>query len=148
MTKIEKSAMVPYSTREMFALVADVESYPEFLPWCTDARVLVRHGDGVTARLALAKSGIRHAFTTRNRHHRHGERIDVQLVEGPFKRLHGHWSFRPAGSNASIVALHLDFEFASKLLALTFGKAFQSIAGALLDAFCTRARELYEPRQR
>ena len=143
--KIHKSALVPYLPRDMFALVADIEAYPEFLPWCTEARVLARQGNQVTARVALAKSGIRQSFVTRNVQ-KECERIDMHLVEGPFKRLRGFWSFEPVGSHGCVVALNLEFELASKLLAVTFGKVFHSIANSLIDAFCTRARELHERR--
>jgi ribosome-associated toxin RatA of RatAB toxin-antitoxin module len=144
MTKIHKSALVPYSTRQMFELVADVESYPQFLPWCTGATVSHRTEHEILACVELAKAGLRQSFTTRN-HMQACERIDMQLVDGPFKRLHGHWSFEPVGANGrgSKVALHLEFEFSNKLLAMTFGKAFQTIANSMIDAFCARAAELY-----
>lgn len=144
MMKIQKSAMVPYTAGQMYALVADIESYPQFLPWCTEVKLLARGEHDVTARVALARSGIRQAFTTRNRLHI-DERIDMQLVDGPFRRLHGHWSFQPVGTERQgcLVALHLEFEFSSKLLAMTFGKAFHSISSSLIDAFCARARDLY-----
>lgn len=146
MMKIQKSALVPYSTAQMYALVADVESYPQFLPWCTSAQVLAREEHEVTAQVALSKSGIRQNFATRNRLFR-DERIDMQLVSGPFKRLSGHWRFDPVGveANGSMVSLHLEFEFSSRLLAMTFGKAFQSIANSMIDAFCKRAGHLYGP---
>jgi ribosome-associated toxin RatA of RatAB toxin-antitoxin module len=136
--------MVPYTAGQMYALVADIESYPQFLPWCTEVKLLTRGEHDVTARVALARSGIRQAFTTRNRLHV-DERIDMQLVDGPFRRLHGHWSFQPVGTERQgcLVALHLEFEFSSKLLAMTFGKAFHSISSSLIDAFCARARDLY-----
>lgn len=142
--KIQKSAMVPYTARQMYALVADIESYPLFLPWCAEAKLLARGEHDVTARVALARSGVRQAFTTRNRLH-DGERIDMQLIDGPFRRLHGHWSFEPVGAERQgcLVALHLEFEFSSRLLAMTFGKAFHSISNSLIDAFCARARDLY-----
>lgn len=144
MMKIQKSAMVPYTAGQMYALVADIESYPLFLPWCTEVKLLARGEHDVTARVGLARSGIRQAFTTRNRLH-DGERIDMQLVDGPFRRLHGHWSFQPVGTERQgcLVALHLEFEFSSRLLAMTFGKAFHSISNSLIDAFCARARDLY-----
>jgi len=144
MMKIQKSAMVPYTAGQMYALVADIESYPQFLPWCTEVKLLARGEHDVTARVALARSGVRQAFTTRNRLHV-DERIDMQLVDGPFRRLHGHWSFQPVGTERQgcMVALHLEFEFSSKLLAMTFGKAFHSISSSLIDAFCARARDLY-----
>ncbi|MFO1435389.1 MAG: type II toxin-antitoxin system RatA family toxin [Gammaproteobacteria bacterium] len=144
MMKIHKSALVPYSAQQMFDLVADVESYPQFLPGCTGARIAQRSEHEITASVDLAKAGVRQSFTTRNRMHPH-ERIDMHLVDGPFKRLHGHWSFDPVGTNGrgSKVALHLEFEFSNRLLAMTFGKAFQSIANTMIDAFCARAAQLY-----
>lgn len=148
MTEIRKSARVPFSAEQMFALVADVESYPRFLPWCSEAHVVSRQENEITASLALSKGGLRQSFTTRNRH-QPSERIDVELVDGPFKHLQGHWRFEPmatpAGVAGSVVALSLDFEFGSKLLGLTFGKAFHTIASTLVDAFCARAEELYAP---
>jgi ribosome-associated toxin RatA of RatAB toxin-antitoxin module len=147
MMRIQKSALVPYSTAQMYALVSDVEAYPEFLPWCTGARFLSRGEHEVTAQVAISKGAIRQSFTTRNRLHR-DERIDMQLVDGPFKRLSGAWRFDPVGggANGSMVSLHLEFEFSSKLLAMTFGRAFQSIANSMIDAFCTRAHALYQAR--
>jgi len=145
MTRISRSAAVAYAPSKMFALVADVESYPAFLPWCAEARVLAREADAIKARLTVAKSGIRQSFVTRNTH-REFERIELQLVEGPFKRLQGAWSFSPAGVHGCVVALQLEFDFANRLVALTFGKAFQSVAGRLIEAFSARAGELYGRR--
>lgn len=145
--RIQKSALVPYSTAQMYALVSDVEAYPQFLPWCTGARILASAEHEVTAQVAISKGAIRQSFTTRNRLHR-DERIDMQLVDGPFKRLAGAWRFDPigTGSDGSMVSLHLDFEFSSRLLAMTFGRAFQTIANSMIDAFCIRAHQLYGPR--
>ena len=142
--RINQTARVPYSARQMFDLVADIEAYPQFLPWCSDARVLDRTQHEVTATIALSKGGIRQSFSTRNRHHAH-ERIDLQLVDGPFRSLHGYWRFEPVGENGttSNVSLHLEFEFRNRLLAMTFGRAFHHIANAMVDAFCERARAVY-----
>lgn len=144
MQQVRKSAVVPYSPRDMYNLVADIEAYPQFLPWCVAAVVLGRRGNQVTARLSLAKAGVRHAFTTRNTLHE-DRRIDMNLVEGPFRSLAGHWRFEPAPGGA-LVTLDLHFEFASKLLAMTLGKTFHKITSTLVDAFCQRAAQLHEQR--
>lgn len=142
--RIQKSALVPYSTGDMYALVADVESYPQFLPWCNAASILSRDGNQVMARLSLAKSGIRHTFVTRNTLEA-DRRIEMRLVEGPFKVLDGYWTFEPAGSGC-LVALRMDFAFASKLLALTLGPIFSKITNTLVDAFVARAGDLHARR--
>lgn len=133
---------MPYAADEMFQLVADVESYPKFLPWCESAAILIQDDRQVTARLSVAKSGIRQAFTTRNTAEDQ-DRIHMQLVDGPFKRLIGLWTFDNIGERGCRVGLELEFEFASKVLAYTFGMAFNKIATSLVDAFCERARALH-----
>lgn len=142
MNKVKKSALVPYSPREMYELVADVEAYPKFLPWCSAAAILSREGNQVMARLSLARNGMRQSFTTRNTLEE-GRRIDMRLVEGPFKRLHGCWTFEAAGSAGCLIELHMDFAFASKVLALTMGPAFHKITNTLVDAFVGRAAQLH-----
>ena len=142
MTKIKKAALVPYGAEEMFRLVEDVESYPQFLPWCESASILTRDDRQVTARLSVAKSGIRQSFTTRNTAEDR-DRIHMQLVDGPFKRLIGLWTFDNIGGSGCRVGLELEFEFASRVLAYTFGMAFNKIATTLVDAFCERARAMH-----
>ena len=94
MKHVKRSVLLWYSPREMYDLVIDIERYPSFLPWCAKADVVERHDDGMTARLTLVKGGLRHAFTTRNRH-RTGEQVSVALVDGPFSELEGTWQFVP-----------------------------------------------------
>ncbi|HTT08256.1 MAG TPA: type II toxin-antitoxin system RatA family toxin [Gammaproteobacteria bacterium] len=144
MQQVRKSAIVPYSPRDMYNLVADIESYPQFLPWCTTARVLGRQGNEVTARLTLVKAGMHHDFTTRNTM-REDSRIDMHLVEGPFKSLRGCWRFEPV-AQGTLVTLDLHFELASKLLAMTLGRTFQKVNSTLVDAFSQRAAQLYGRR--
>ncbi len=145
MQQVRKSAVVSYSPRDMYNLVADIESYPQFLPWCTVATVLERQGNQVTARLTLTKAKLHYDFTTRNTMHEYS-RIDMNLIEGPFKSLAGYWRFEPV-SDGTLVTLDLHFEFASKLLALTLGKTFHKASSALVDAFCQRAAQLYGRRR-
>ncbi len=141
MQQVHKSTTVPYSPRDMYNLVADVESYPQFLPWCTAATVLERRGNQVTARLTLTKAGMHHHFTTRNTLHE-DSRIDMDLVEGPFKSLTGCWRFEPF-NQGTLVTLDLSFEPANKLLAMTLGKAFRKINSTLVEAFSRRAAQLH-----
>ena len=142
MPAISKSALVPYAPEQMFKLVDDIDAYPEFLPWCGDARVLSREGDEVKASVEISHSGINKSFTTLNRLQA-GKMIEMQLVDGPFKHLHGFWSFTPLGDEGCKVSLDLEYEFSSKLLGLAIGKVFGQIANALVDSFCQRAIAVY-----
>jgi ribosome-associated toxin RatA of RatAB toxin-antitoxin module len=144
-TAIRKSALVPYSVGEMYALVADVESYGQFLPWCGGARVLERGPDSVTASVMIAYRGVNKTFTTRNILDP-GRGMTLRLVDGPFRHLHGQWRFEPLDEQACKVSLHLDFEFENRLIALVVWPVFESIANSLVDSFRQRARELYGQR--
>lgn len=142
MTTIHKSALVPYSAEQMYALVDDIPVYPEFLPWCSGSREINRREDEVEASLDIAHSGVHKSFTTRNRLEKN-RMIKMQLVEGPFKYLNGVWRFEPLGDAGSKVGLDLEFEFSNKLLGMTFGPLFSKIASSLVDAFIQRAQKVY-----
>ncbi|MBL0418776.1 type II toxin-antitoxin system RatA family toxin [Ramlibacter sp. AW1] len=145
MKTVHKSVLIWYSAEEMFALVTDVESYPQFLPWCDEAIVLSRDKDGMRARIGIAFSGIHQHFTTHNEHVP-GREIHMRLVEGPFSRLQGHWTFTPVGDEsqrACKVELKLDYAFRSAALAALVGPVFDRIAGSLVDAFVKRAEHVY-----
>lgn len=126
----------------MFDLVADVESYPQFLPWCRGACVVACADGDVEATLEIAKGPLRKSFTTRNRLFP-GQRIDLRLVEGPFRHLEGHWVFEDLGGGGAKVSLQLDFDVGGSLLRRTLGPVFGEIANTLVDAFCRRARSVY-----
>jgi len=145
MTSISKSALVPYSPAEMFALVDAIEDYPDFLPWCSATRVLARDDGDVRASIALSKGGIKKTFTTRNRN-QPDSLIEISLEEGPFKRLHGCWRFDPLGQDGCKVALELDFEFSSRALGLVVGPVFSQVANSLVDSFQKRAVDVYGKR--
>ena len=145
MTAISKSALVPYSPAEMFALVDDIERYPEFLPWCSAARVLSRSDDEVRATLALSKSGVDKSFTTCNRNQKN-KMIEMRLEEGPFKLLQGYWRFTPLGEDGCKVSLDLEFEFASRVLDMVVGPVFSQVANSLVDSFQKRAVDVYGSR--
>jgi ribosome-associated toxin RatA of RatAB toxin-antitoxin module len=138
MPSIEKSVLVSHSAADMFALVADIEAYPGFLPWCSGARVLERSGDEVTATLDIQFHGVRQSFTTVNRQEP-VERIDLRLVEGPFSQLEGHWRFTPLADGACKVALTLDYDFNNFILKKLVGPVFHQIATTMIDSFVKRA---------
>ena len=140
---VSKSALVPYPPAAMYALVADVESYPSFLPWCRGASVVRRSDEIAEASLEVARGPIRQRFSTRNTMVP-GERIELRLLDGPFRRLEGHWRFAALGENGCRVSLDLEFEFSSAVLRHLLGPIFKEMANSLLSAFCLRARELHE----
>lgn len=134
MPKIQRSALVEHSASRMFALVNDVAAYPRRFGWCEAAQVLEEDERHLLARLDLGLGGLRTWFTTENTlsppHH-----IDMQLREGPFKRLSGRWQFHALDECACKVSLTLDFEPQSRLLlpALTLG--FQGLADRMVNDF-------------
>jgi len=144
-TTIRKSAIVPYSANEMYALVADIESYGQFLPWCGGSRVLERSPESVTASIRIAYRGVNKDFTTRNSlDPGHGMRLE--LVDGPFRHLRGYWRFDPLEGQACKVSLELDFDFSTRLIAMLVGPVFESIGNDLVDSFRRRAEALYGKR--
>ena len=142
MSTVNKSALVPFSPGQMFALVDDIESYPEFLPWCSGSTVLERMESEVTASLEIAHSGFHKSFTTRN-FTQAGDQITITLLDGPFKRLEGVWRFHALGDVGCKVTLDLEFEFSNRLVGLTFGGLVGHMAANLVDAFTQRASQVY-----
>jgi ribosome-associated toxin RatA of RatAB toxin-antitoxin module len=142
---IRRSALVPYTPREMFALVSDVDSYPSYLPWCSTARIQVRTGDEVQARIGFSVGGVSKSFTTRNRYEG-TEAIHMQLVDGPFSYLQGSWRFAALGTDGCRISLDLEYDFSSHMLAMVTGPVFNKIANSLVDAFRERAVEVYGER--
>ena len=145
MRKVNRSALVPYSAREMFTLVDDVESYSEFVPWCRESAVESRSDGTIVATLELHKGPISKHFTTRNT--RTGsEAIDMELIGGPFRQLSGGWRFREIEGQGCRVSLELEFEFENRLVDMMFGAFFKEAGDSLVDAFTARARDVYGPR--
>lgn len=142
MRKIQKSALVPYTVAQMFALVDDIASYADFLPWCSKSEVMARSIDIVEAELTISYGQLNKTFTTRNIN-TPDTSIEMQLIEGPFKHLNGHWEFVMLGNEGCKVSLNLSFEFSNKLLDMTIGPVFSQIANSLVDAFTERAGKVY-----
>ena len=141
-TRITRSALVPFAAAQMYRLVADVPTYPQFLPWCRQADVHHDDAHSALASLTIAKGPLRKRFTTRNllfpEH-----RIEMALVDGPFNHLNGCWSFDDLGGEGARITLVMDFEIAGALLRRTVQPIFAEIGNTMVDAFCRRARELY-----
>jgi ribosome-associated toxin RatA of RatAB toxin-antitoxin module len=145
MANISRSALVPYSPSQMFALVSDIESYPSFLPWCKSSRILSVKGDEVRAVIELSKGAVHKSFTTHNRAQR-DKMIEMRLVEGPFHHLEGFWRFDALADLGCRVALDLEFEFSGRLVKLAFGPVFNQVVNSLVDSFHRRARQIYGER--
>ena len=145
MTLVKKSALAPYSAHEMFSLVADIESYGAFLPWCAGARVLSTDGDVVVAALDIAYSAIQKTFTTKN-HLVRDQSMEMNLVDGPFKHLRGYWGFHALDATSCKISFELEFEFSNRLLGFAFGPGFNHIAESLVDSFHHRAEQIYGKR--
>lgn len=141
MERIERTAIVPYSAQAVYALVSDIERYPDFLPWCRSATIHSRTETQVEASLELAKGSISKSFTTRNELIP-GRQMEMHLLNGPFKHLYGIWTFEPLSEHASKVSVCLEFSFSSKILELAIGPVFNHIANTLLDAFVQRAGQV------
>ena len=142
MTVVDRSALVGHSAQKMYALVADVESYPQFLPWCDRAVVSVNEPGRTVATLHINFRGLKKEFTTEN-FNRADARIDMKLVSGPFRSLEGSWVFTALSENACKVELTLRYQFASALLERIAGPAFQDITDSFVDAFVRRADEKF-----
>ena len=142
MTSIHRSALLPYSDQQLYALVNDVESYPQFMEGCVGARVIHTDSTHMEARLDLARGGIAQSFTTVNEL-RPYEEISLRLKEGPFESLKGRWQFRRLADSACKVSLDLEFEFSRSLLGAAAARLFDRVANNLVDSVVRRATEVY-----
>jgi len=138
---------VPYRPEQLFDLVADVDRYPQFLPWCVGARVRTRTEAEMVADLTIGFGPFRESFTSRVVLLRPGE-IGVRYENGPFRYLTNQWRFEPtevAGGSGCLVNFNVDFEFRSRLLQFTIGAVFHEAVRRMVSAFLTRARVVYGP---
>ena len=138
MTTIDRSALLPFSAESIFDLVADIEDYPNFLPGCVGAEIIDKGSDTVTARLALSRAGITQSFMTQNTLTR-AQTIHLRLIDGPFERFSGAWTFTSLAPEACKVALLLDFRLKSSIIHVAAGKLFDRVAHDLVDAVVKRA---------
>lgn len=143
----QNTRTVAFSAAEMYALVADVERYPKFLPMCTGLRITSRKptdtGEQIVATMSVGYKAIRESFTTRVDLQPAARRVDVAYLNGPFKRLDNRWQFTDLPEGGSTVDFYISYEFKSPLLGAIVGAVFDSAFRRFTEAFETRAREVY-----
>ncbi len=145
MAEIEKSVLVGYSATQMFHLVDTVENYPDFLPWCAGASMTLQEDEETAhATINIDYHHLKHSFTTRNTR-KPPELIKMELLEGPFERLDGHWRFVSLAENACKIEFQLHYTFSNKLLEKLVGPVFYVIANSFVEAFVERAEVIYGP---
>ena len=145
MKTVHKSVLIWYSPQEMYGLVTDVNQYPQFLPWCDNAKVLEQDAAGMLAEISISFSGVRQSFVTRNTH-TENSRVELKLVKGPFANLDGEWNFVPLGDGsqrACRVELTLNYSFENATLGKLVGPVFDKIASSLVEAFVKRAQQVF-----
>ena len=137
---IRRSALVEQPAERMFDLVNDVAAYPRRFRWCETAQILEAGPERLVARLDLGLGSFRTWFMTKNTLQRPGS-IDMQLKDGPFKRLHGRWQFQPLSDAACKVSLELEFEPTSRLLGPALALGFQGLADRMVNDFVRVAEQ-------
>ncbi len=143
MAVIHKSVLLEYSAEQMFALVDQVEDYPQFLPWCGGVQVQERKENKLIATVNIHYHGIKQSFTTENINVS-ATSINMMLLDGPFKHLDGLWTFKALRANACKVEFSLNYEFSSKILEQVIGPVFSMITNSMVDSFCKRAELIYK----
>ncbi len=134
--------ILPHSSEQMFDLVAGVEDYPEFLPWCVATRIRQKDEDLIVADMVIGFKMFRERFSSRVTLDR-PNRIDVEYTDGPFKYLNNHWIFSPHGDGECLIDFYVDFEFRSKILQKMIGVVFNEAVGLMVNSFEKRAKALY-----
>lgn len=142
MPSISRSALVMYSVDQMFQLINDVLAYPEFLPDCSNSKIIAENENSVTASLLVSKAGLQKWFTTKNTLISN-QQIQLELVDGPFNRLQGRWLLTPLSEEACKVSLELEYEFSNKMFDLAFGRVFNHLTNNMVQAFTQRAKNVY-----
>ena len=147
MTERRTTTEVPYSATQMFDLVADIERYPEFLPWCVALRTIKSEGDiskgAVTAEMVVAYKVFRERFRSRVLFDRAAGEVDVDYMDGPFKSLQNHWRFTALPDGGSLIDFAISFEFSNFILQATARSVFDKAFSRMSEAFVTRANEVY-----
>ncbi|MGY8936272.1 MAG: type II toxin-antitoxin system RatA family toxin [Alphaproteobacteria bacterium] len=134
---------LPHSSEQLFGLVADVEKYPEFLPWCVGARIRSQESDLLVADLMIGFNGLNEKFTTQVKLDRVAMKIDVIYQDGPFKYLNNRWLFMSKNAGACDLDFFIDFEFKSRFLQALMGPLFGEAVRRMVGAFESRALHLY-----
>ena len=139
---INKSAFVFFSQKKIFQLVDDVEHYPEFLPWCGGSKVIKRTEEITEATIEINFKGVKQSFTTRNVK-KPFEVMEINLINGPFKKLTGSWKFTDNDENSCKIELSLMYEFDNLVLEKLIGPIFNIIANTFIDEFIKEANKRF-----
>jgi ribosome-associated toxin RatA of RatAB toxin-antitoxin module len=142
MADVFKTVLIPHSAERMYHLVTDVAKYPEFLPWCGGVEIFEENEGILDAKIHIKFKGLNQYFHTRNTNVRPSS-IDMNFVDGPFKKFEGKWLFTPLREDACKVEFKLHYEFESILLEKIIGPVFGMIASTFVDGFVKRADQLY-----
>ena len=142
MALVEKSVLIKRSTQQMFSLVDKVEDYPKFLPWCSKTQLEFRDDKKTVATLHINYLGVKSHFTTEN-DKESPVRMLIKLVDGPFRRLEGEWTFKALSEDACKIELSLSYEFSSRMFEKIIGPVFSQISNSFVDAFVKRAEDVY-----
>jgi coenzyme Q-binding protein COQ10 len=134
---------LPYTPEQLYELVADVERYPEFLPWCLAAKIRKRQGEMIHADLVIGFKMFRERFTSKITLSP-PDRIDVAYADGPFRYLDNHWIFVPT-SDGTEIDFFVDFEFKNRVLQKVIEVLFNEAVRRMVAAFEARAKALYAP---
>ena len=143
MTRVNRSALVPFPANFMFQIVNDVAAYPEFLPWCGGVEIHRQSDHLMEASIQMQMTGLNQRFKTRNTLVP-GKSIKMTLLDGPFESLEGEWQFVAIAEEGCKVELLLNFEIKQGLAAKILKPAFSRIANTMVDSFCERARNIYD----
>jgi ribosome-associated toxin RatA of RatAB toxin-antitoxin module len=142
MTLIDRSALLPYRAQQIFELVSDIEAYPQYMDGCVGAEILRREEGVLEARLDLARGGLRHSFSTRNRS-LESRAIKLELIDGPFDHFEGQWGFMALGDDACKVSLQIEFGVSGAVRGMAAAKLFNRVTNNLIDALGKRAKQVY-----
>ncbi len=143
MPQINRSALMPFRQKDIFNLVNDVEAYPDFLPWCSSAKILEKTSDKVLAKLTLKKMGVSYELVTRNRLSPFNQ-INIELVEGPLQNLEGEWLFTELGDLGCKVEMSLGFEMKKRFIDKAMGSLLENAAEDMVRLFSSRAASIFE----
>ncbi len=143
MLNIKKSVITPFTCEQMFALVSDIENYKHYLPWCPSSKVLQHDGNTIVGRADISYLKVSTHFTTKNIN-QPCSRIDMSLVDGPFKQLAGFWQFTPLGEHGCKIEFNLNYQFNNIIIEKVIGKVFEFVIKNIVDAFIKKAHEIYK----
>lgn len=142
MLSISKSVITPFTPAQMYALVSDIENYKNYLPWCPSSQVLKRDGNKIIGRVDISYLKVKAHFTTENINTTN-QRIDLSLVDGPFKQMKGHWIFTPLGETGCKIEFKLDYVFSNFIIQKVIGTVFEMVIKSIVDSFVKKAHEIY-----